>query len=98
MAAMYIQAWKKCSQRMSASQNAEAARTTMKIVAPTTISHSGIRIEQYYGWRHSRFTAALAATAAPFVAARYYRVRMPIFRDEILARGSVACFGISLRL
>src|SRR2546423_14444314 len=98
MAAMYIQAWKKCSQRMSASQNAETARTTMKIVAPTTISHSGIRIEQYYVWRHSRFTAALAAAAAPFVAARYYRFRMPIFRDEIRASGSVVSIGISLWL
>ena len=33
----------------------------------------------------------------PFVALRYYRYRMPIFRDEIRGTGSVLSLGISRR-
>ena len=42
--AMYIQAWKKCSQRMSASNQAETASTTMNTDAPRTIDYFAMPI------------------------------------------------------
>lgn len=41
MVAIYIQAWKKWSQRISTSHHADTPRTRMKKLAPLRMSHSG---------------------------------------------------------